>query len=98
MARLGRRFAHLLDFHPLQSLRHNLDKHCRGPGLYLGGAPGEIRTPDLLVRSQTLYPAELRARNKKILAHSPDEKFKKTESLQGGAPFLLFVTFHLSGS
>jgi hypothetical protein len=25
------------------------------------GAPGEIRTPDLLVRSQTLYPAELRA-------------------------------------
>ena len=23
---------------------------------------GEIRTPDLLVRSQTLYPAELRAR------------------------------------
>ncbi len=27
-----------------------------------GGAPGESRTPDLLVRSQTLYPAELRAR------------------------------------
>jgi hypothetical protein len=27
------------------------------------GAPGEIRTPDLLVRSQTLYPTELRARN-----------------------------------
>src|SRR6266481_10142135 len=26
------------------------------------GAPGEIRTPGLLVRSQTLYPAELRAR------------------------------------
>ena len=25
------------------------------------GAPGESRTPDLLVRSQTLYPAELRA-------------------------------------
>jgi hypothetical protein len=25
------------------------------------GAPGVIRTPDLLVRSQTLYPAELRA-------------------------------------
>src|SRR5271165_2372240 len=25
------------------------------------GAPGEIRTPDLLVRSQTLYPTELRA-------------------------------------
>ena len=28
-------------------------------GIY--GAPGEIRTPGLLVRSQTLYPAELRA-------------------------------------
>ena len=35
-------------------------------GLYFqevkSGAPGESRTPDLLVRSQTLYPAELRAR------------------------------------
>ena len=30
--------------------------------LNLNGAPGEIRTPDLLVRSQTLYPTELRAR------------------------------------
>ncbi len=28
-------------------------------GIY--GAPGVIRTPDLLVRSQLLYPAELRA-------------------------------------
>jgi hypothetical protein len=27
------------------------------------GAPGEIRTPDHLVRSQVLYPAELRALN-----------------------------------
>ncbi len=26
------------------------------------GAPGEIRTPDLRIRSPTLYPAELRAR------------------------------------
>ena len=26
------------------------------------GAPGEIRTPDHLVRSQVLYPAELQAR------------------------------------
>src|SRR5438132_201305 len=25
------------------------------------GAPGETRTPDLLIRSQSLYPAELRA-------------------------------------
>ena len=27
----------------------------------MNGAPGEIRTPDLLVRSQALYPTELRA-------------------------------------
>jgi hypothetical protein len=27
----------------------------------LGGAPEVIRTPGLLIRSQTLYPAELRA-------------------------------------
>ena len=26
------------------------------------GAPGEIRTPDPLVRSQVLYPTELQAR------------------------------------
>ena len=26
------------------------------------GAPGEIRTPDLVVRSHALYPTELRAR------------------------------------
>jgi hypothetical protein len=30
-------------------------------GSYLGGAPGGTRTPDLLVRSQMLYPTELRA-------------------------------------
>jgi hypothetical protein len=30
------------------------------------GAPGEIRTPDHLVRSQVLYPAELRARGSKL--------------------------------
>ena len=32
------------------------------------GAPGEIRTPDRLVRSQVLYPAELRARTSRLLA------------------------------
>ena len=30
------------------------------------GAPGGTRTPDLLVRSQTLYPTELRARSNKL--------------------------------
>ena len=28
---------------------------------FISGAPGEIRTPDPLVRSQVLYPTELRA-------------------------------------
>jgi hypothetical protein len=31
------------------------------------GAPGEIRTPDLLLRRQSLYPAELRARTHKLV-------------------------------
>jgi hypothetical protein len=35
-------------------------------GKEYGGAPGEIRTPGLLVRSQALYPTELQARNEKI--------------------------------
>ena len=29
----------------------------------VSGAPGRIRTPNLLIRSQTLYPVELRLRN-----------------------------------
>ncbi len=41
-----------------------ISKECRFPEnlLTLGqnGAAGEIRTPDTLVRSQVLYPAELR--------------------------------------
>jgi hypothetical protein len=39
-------------------------------GIFWGisfGAPGEIRTPDTLVRSQVLYPAELRAQSEKNL-------------------------------
>jgi hypothetical protein len=31
------------------------------------GVPGETRTPNLLIRSQTLYPVELRAHN--IMEH-----------------------------
>ena len=38
------------------------------PGKILG-APGGTRTPDLLVRSQTLYPAELLAH--RLFSHSP---------------------------
>ena len=35
------------------------------------GAPGETRTPDLLVRSQPLYPTELRARSFDSLRSTP---------------------------
>jgi hypothetical protein len=42
------------------------EKGLRLQPLDLTGAPGEIRTPDLLVRSQTLYPTELRARLLKL--------------------------------
>ncbi len=46
------------------------------------GAPGEIRTPDPLVRSQVLYPTELRARRLELSAacfrHS---SFSMTEGL-----------------
>ena len=40
------------------------------------GGPGGIRTPDFLLRRQTLYPAELQARNENF-----DEEF------EGGIPF-----------
>ena len=44
-----------------------MDKtHIKKPaqaGFFMCGAPGTIRTCDPLVRSQVLYPAELRVRN-----------------------------------
>ena len=40
----------------LKSIRGYIEKKTEE-----AGAPGVIRTPDLLVRSQTLYPTELRA-------------------------------------
>ncbi len=41
--------------------RAHIKKAHRNDELFVVGAPGEIRTPDQLVRSQLLYPAELRA-------------------------------------
>lgn len=37
------------------------------PRLNSIGGPGVIRTLDLLVRSQTLYPAELRSHNRTVI-------------------------------
>ena len=42
------------------------------------GAPGVIRTPDLLVRSQLLYPAELRA-HIALLQPFQDTEFRAEE-------------------
>ena len=42
-------------------------KGCRSTLPRLSGAPGEIRTPDHQVRSLVLYPAELRARRRRIM-------------------------------
>ena len=39
-----------------------MNEKAPATGPLLIGAPGGIRTPDLLVRSQPLYPTELRAR------------------------------------
>ena len=36
----------------------------------LNGAPGKIRTPDPLIRSQVLYPAELPVLTKKFLCRA----------------------------
>ena len=44
------------------------ERELTGFHLQLYGAPGEIRTPDRLVRSQVLYPTELRAHKKRNFA------------------------------
>ena len=43
------------------------------------GAPGEIRTPDPLVRSQVLYPTELRAHCMKWLRGGGQERGRRPE-------------------
>src|SRR5208283_1988571 len=44
----------------------DLDSGPEGYGMQRSGAPGEIRTPDLMLRRHSLYPAELRARSFRI--------------------------------
>ena len=46
----------------------------------LNGAPGEIRTPGLLIRSQSLYPAELRAHTQSLAGPRTDY-----QGMDGGA-------------
>ncbi|SPF32963.1 hypothetical protein SBF1_1180014 [Candidatus Desulfosporosinus infrequens] len=45
------------------------------------GASGGIRTPDIQIRSLTLYPAELRTQNKLIMAEGVG--FEPTDPLRG---------------
>ena len=48
----------------LRKHRYKKGLHRRsGAGLFFSYAPGETRTPNLLIRSQMLYPIELRAHN-----------------------------------
>jgi hypothetical protein len=53
---INRIFAGLWNYEPVAEFNPNFVV-CGGKN----GAPGRIRTSDLLVRSQALYPAELRA-------------------------------------
>ena len=48
-------------------------EHAQAHCLDYNGAPGEIRTPDHLVRSQVLYPTELRAHTRTRIMPSSGE-------------------------
>jgi hypothetical protein len=52
------------------------------------GAPGEIRTPGLLVRSQALYPTELRAQKDKITTQRLDNRIEAARSRGDRTPRL----------
>jgi hypothetical protein len=53
------------------------------------GAPGEIRTPGLLVRSQALYPTELRARKGREYYHI-NQRAPFRRDLPPGPPWRAF--------
>jgi hypothetical protein len=48
---------------PAKSRNHMASTLCGRRKCLKNGAPGEIRTPDLMVRSHALYPTELRAQH-----------------------------------
>ena len=63
------------------------------------GAPGEIRTPDHLVRSQVLYPTELRARKKISCCSQPwneGRRSKKRNYSELGGPRQQFSRLHVT--
>ncbi len=56
------------------------------------GAPGEIRTPGLLIRSQTLYPAELRAHKRTYLIFNAPSR-NRTYNLGIKSPLLCQLSY-----
>ena len=54
----------------VHDLKHTFGRRLRAARVLVKyGAPGEIRTPDPLVRSQILYPTELRAQYFSLLSN-----------------------------
>ena len=80
--------------------RTRRDGSTRADSVVYDGAPGVIRTPDLLVRSQTLYPTELRARDTEIshgLGEGKSLKNQDKPSQDPAAPVLARTRWHLRG-
>jgi hypothetical protein len=65
---------------PIEYFLHTEENRPRAK-LLRNGAPGEIRTPDLLLRRQSLYPAELRARQRNYTEHHHVRNFPPPSSL-----------------
>ncbi len=80
---------------PARPSNPKFSKKSRNPLIHKGfrlGALQGIRTPDLLVRSQTLYPAELAAQiGLKAFAFSPP-KYNSTESKKSQHVFVIFLS------
>ena len=66
-------------------------KLCYFPIIY--GAPEGIRTPDLLVRSQTLYPAELRAHSSDLININGGSGQNRTADTRIFSPLLYRLSY-----
>ncbi len=80
---------HKGDFYSKKALK---PLHIKDFKAFRLGALQGIRTPDLLVRSQTLYPAELAAQiGLKAFTFSPP-KYNSTESKKSQHVFVIFLS------
>jgi hypothetical protein len=82
MVQGGHKFGHSPEEHLRRG--NGCDSCNRLKGEELAGTPGRIRTYDLLLRRQTLYPAELRVRLAPSLAENRPVLFQRC-SLNRGA-------------